>query len=195
METKEIEHLWNNHKNTVYRLSHNFWNSYPKIDWEEYYEGGLDCFIRCIERYAKEQNNGACFNTYLHVSVTGFFKGMVAKHITMSQLMEVEHPKNNQLEEWQTVFNSTEIRYPNSHIDSVVKHDGTIPERQVILRDLLSKMSDDAIEAVNCVFRIGAKTRSEIRTYLLNIWHGEDVQNRITNTFDEIKNTLRMIAI
>lgn len=192
MEAKQIEDLWYSSKGTIYRLSHDFWNSYPKIEWDEYYGSALDCFIRCVEKYNEEKGNGACFNTYLYMSVKQYFKGMVAKHVQLSHIMITQGINSNEMPENQSDYDGI-IRYPDEHFDRVRLADEPTPERHNIFKDMLSKMSADAKEAVNQVLSGKAKTKGEIRRNLLNRWHGEDIQNRISDAFREISNTLACI--
>jgi hypothetical protein len=194
METEQIKQLWVSNEKTVFRLMKDFWTSYPKIEWDDYYGGGLDCFLRCIERYSKEQNNGACFNTYLHVSIQGFFKGMIQKHIAISQLKVDEHPSFTSSHLNSTNDDYSDFNCKNDHIDRCRRQAGASPtERLNILKDHLSKMSEDAVDVVNAIFALGLRTKGEIRKYLLSKWHGEGIQNRISGTFQEIKTTLKAI--
>ena len=187
MKTKVMEELWNSNKNTIYKLSHDFWNSYPKIEWEEYYGCGLDCFIRCILKYNQENGNGACFNTYLHFSIKQFFKGMIQKHSEIASLMVVENPLSID-----TIYQNNETNLPvhynngNAHIDRERAKTISIwndNDRLNILRDQLNRMSDD-----------GFKTKGEIRAYLLKKWNGENIQNRITASFNEVRKALKIVA-
>ncbi len=174
----DMNKLWEENEKTINYLSGSFWNSYPKIDKEEYRDNAIDCFIRCCERYQEESNNGACFNTYLHTSIKQYFKGMIVNH------SQQQHDITEYSEE--QAINKLS------------------PEKMVAFKNQLECLSQDAINVINHILfaadevnntgRYAAThasiTKGELRKKLQKKWFGRGGQKRVNKAFKEIKSAM-----
>ena len=160
--------LYSRYHRTIYNLAWKAHDRCPSLEVDDFVSEGNLIFLKCIDHY--EEDKSACFHTYLYSSVKGFFRGMIQKQA--AQFAELDPP-------------SYDIN----------------PERQTLVMDALSKMSTDAQEVVEIILEspkafidaVPHITKQTIREFLWTIWPGEEKQNRITNAFKEITETLKSL--
>jgi len=177
-----MEKAWEKNFKAVYGLAKDFNASYPLIPIEDYISAGHEIFVDCFNKYDEKISNGACFNTYLHASLKGSFKGMISENIKKKMTEEPAESLTNM---------------------SDLESDILDPERMLRFKQALIEMSEDSILVVNLIFnapsdfidimKTATTTRGDLRHYLRTIWHGDEIQTRISNAFKEIKSTLQNI--
>ncbi len=183
MTPQQKEEVFSQHRFLIYALIKRAHSRYPHIPFEDYEEKGLFALCECCHKYFATHKSSAKLSTYLTKTLRGIFKNMVAQHILI-----LNTPADDPL--------------PEIGINGKCS-----PERLLRLKQALSSMSEEAVEVVNLIFNTPKElsqimiedakalpTKETLRKYLWSKrWSGIEVQNRISQAFSEIKQTLNNI--
>ena len=192
----KIEQLYEMHKLIIFKLAHRF--TAPGLEFEELVGMGNLIFVECWNDYDPRMG---VFSTHLYSRVKWAFLNestfnRQAARRTKTFQSGIDKDDNYELSNSGGFSNWNP---PCVNVETVALDDRRNPDRLLRFKQTLEQLTEDAADVVYLAFYTPAEiladfpriNKSAIRQYLLKIWHGENVQNRISDAFKEIAVALK----
>ena len=162
----EMEKAFDENQNIILKFAYDM-SAPGQYLFDEIIEAGYIAFMRAWDLYQKDRSRTK-FSTYFYLTM---------KNEIVSILEWLEVRKGND------VFNPDDIKDQSPRMIDT--------ERRVLFRRMLESLSEDAKFVINLIFRDGLFNLMSIRAELRRLWHGEELQNRLSDSFKEIKFALK----
>lgn len=179
------------------------WNAHLRcqaIPIDDFISEGHEIFMKCAGKYNKARPTK--FNSYYTTSLVRYFKGMVAnkieemkRDVCTRETVALKGVQNQEIDGSEHVW-KIELDHQGTGFRNEVD-----PERQVIFKETLNGLPDDARFVVNLILESPTEFINsvphlnllEIRNYLRKRWHGTEIQDRISKAFTDIREALKTL--